>query len=150
MRSTTRLLAVSFCAAVAIGVGGPEAPLYIHAQSQPDGAAIFTSNCATCHDGAAASRAPSRDVLHQRSPEAILSALTAGGMRPQGGRLSGPERRAVAEFLSGRPLGGDITGATTGRCAATSATLPNPSASAAWTGWSPEFSNTRFQSAKNA
>ena len=35
-------------------------------------------------------------VLRQRSPEAILAALTAGGMRPQGGRLTGAERRAVA------------------------------------------------------
>ena len=67
----------------------------------PDGAAIFTRNCASCHTGAADTRAPAPDVLRQRSPEAILSALTAGGMRPQGGRLSGAERRAVAEYLSG-------------------------------------------------
>ena len=46
----------------------------------PDGAAIFARDCATCHDGAAGSRAPSPDVLKRRSPEAILSALTAGGM----------------------------------------------------------------------
>src|SRR5579872_3365533 len=60
--------------------------------SAPDGSAIFQKNCASCHDGAAGSRAPSPDVLKQRSPESILSALTAGGMRPQGGRLSGVER----------------------------------------------------------
>src|SRR3954468_22550933 len=77
----------------------------------PDGALIFARNCASCHDGAEGSRAPSPDVLKRRSPEAILSALTAGGMRPQGGRLSGVERRAVAEHLSGRALGSDITGA---------------------------------------
>ena len=41
---------------------------------------------------------PAPDVLRRRSPEAILSALTAGGMRPQGGRLTGAERRAVAEY----------------------------------------------------
>src|SRR5580765_7874556 len=85
---------------------------------QPDGAAIFARDCATCHDGAETSRAPKPDVLRQRSPEAILAALTAGGMRPQGGRLSGAERRAVAEYLSGRPIGGDITGASRGRCTA--------------------------------
>src|ERR1041385_4525047 len=78
----------------------------------PDGAAIFQRDCATCHDGAPGSRTPSPDVLRQRSPEAILSALTAGGMRPQGGRLSGAERRAVAEYLTGRAPGGDITGAS--------------------------------------
>src|ERR1700756_2423686 len=86
----------------------------------PDGGAIWARDCATCHDGAAGSRAPAPEMLKQRSPEAILSALTAGGMRPQGGRLSGAERRAVAEYLSGRALGGDITGASAGRCASSS------------------------------
>ena len=86
------------------------------AAQTPDGAAIFASACATCHNGEPNNRAPAPEVLRQRSPEAILSALTAGGMRPQGGRLTGAERRAVAEYLSGRPLGGDITGASVGRC----------------------------------
>ena len=45
-------------------------------------------------------------------------------MRPQGGRLSGAERRAVAEYLSGRSLGGDVTGATHGRCAVPRAFVP--------------------------
>ncbi len=115
----------------------------------PDGAAIFARDCASCHDGATGSRAPSPDVLKRRSPEAILSALTAGGMRPQGGRLSGSERRAVAEYLSGRALGSDITGATIGRCTA-SPPLTAPASSPAWNGWSPSVTNTRFQSAQQA
>ena len=69
------------------------AALTISAQAL-DGAAIFARDCASCHDGADRSRAPSPAVLRQRSPESILRALTAGGMRPQGGRLSGIERRA--------------------------------------------------------
>src|SRR5262245_35199102 len=76
----------------------------------PDGAAVFSRNCASCHNGVPENRAPSPEVLRQRSPEAILSALTAGGMRPQGGRLSGAERRAVAEYLTGRSLGSDLSG----------------------------------------
>ena len=127
-------------AAVALAKAAPQTP---------DGAAIFARDCATCHDGAAGSRAPSPDVLKRRSPEAILSALTAGGMRPQGGRLSGAERRAVAEHLSGRALGSDITGATIGRCTA-SPPLSDPASSPAWTGWSPSIANTRFQSAQQA
>src|SRR3954466_9539871 len=75
----------------------------------PDGSAIFARNCASCHDGAEGSRAPGPDILKRRSPEAILSALTAGGMRPQGGRLSGAERRAGAEQLRGRGLRGGHT-----------------------------------------
>ena len=65
------------------------------APQAPDGGAIFARNCASCHDGAEGSRAPSPEVLKRRSPEAILSALTAGGMRPQGGRLSGAPSRST-------------------------------------------------------
>jgi polyvinyl alcohol dehydrogenase (cytochrome) len=115
----------------------------------PDGAAIFARNCSPCHDGADGSRAPSPEILKRRSPEAILSALTAGGMRPQGGRLSGAERRAVAEHLSGRALGGDITGARVGRCSS-SPPLIDPASSPAWIGWSPSVTNTRFQTAQQA
>src|SRR5205085_12548548 len=43
----------------------------------PDGAQIFARDCAACHDRAAGSRAPSPEILKKRSPEAILSALTA-------------------------------------------------------------------------
>src|SRR5262249_39051025 len=100
----------------------------------PDGAAIFQKNCTSCHTGAADTRAPAPDVLRQRSPEAILSALTAGSMRPQGGILSGAERRAVAEYLSGKSLGGDVTGAAAAHC---STNAPAPQPGAAWSGWSP-------------
>ncbi len=119
------------------------------APQAPDGAAIFARDCASCHDGSETSRAPKPDVLRQRSPEAILSALTAGGMRPQGGRLSGAQRRAVAEYLSGRALGSDITGASVGRCA------PEPGgfiveAAPAWSGWAPSPANNRFQDSARA
>jgi polyvinyl alcohol dehydrogenase (cytochrome) len=114
----------------------------------PDGAAIFERDCRSCHDGAPESRAPRVEILRQRSPEAILSSLTAGGMRPQGGRLSGLERRAVAEYLSGRPLGGDVTGAALGRCSVSAPA--QTTASVAWRGWSPDATNSRFQSAQQA
>ena len=120
----------------------------------PDGGAIFARDCAGCHNGAAESRTPHPDLLRQRSPEAIMSALTAGGMRPQGGRLSGAERRAVAEYLSGRALGGDVTGASVGRCttgaSGSGLQASGASGSGPWTGWSPSVANTRFQSAAEA
>jgi polyvinyl alcohol dehydrogenase (cytochrome) len=112
--------------------------------AEPDGATLFEQHCATCHNGAPNNRAPAPDVLKQRSPEAILSALTAGAMRPQGGRLTGAERRAVAEYLTGRQLGGDITGATVGRCTSVPP-LAVAASAPAWRGWSPSNSNTRFQ-----
>jgi len=144
----TRVALIVGVALAVLGARAIQASVSAAPQS-PDGAAIFARDCATCHDGATGSRAPSPDILKRRSPEAILSALTAGGMRPQGGRLSGAQRRAVAEYLSGRALGGDILGAKIGRCTS-SPPLPNPASSPAWLGWSPSVTNTRFQSANDA
>src|SRR5215472_9612386 len=82
-----------------------------------DGAALFKQRCSVCHNGEENSRAPSPEVLHARSPEAILESLVNGAMRVQGASLSGAERRTIAEYLSSRKIAGDVTGAATGRCA---------------------------------
>jgi polyvinyl alcohol dehydrogenase (cytochrome) len=62
------------------GLGAFLAMILPGAAQPPDGAAVYAQACASCHNGGDA-RAPSREVLSQRSPEAILSALTAGLMR---------------------------------------------------------------------
>jgi polyvinyl alcohol dehydrogenase (cytochrome) len=108
----------------------------------PDGAALYRDACATCHDGGDA-RAPSREALHGRAPAAIVDALTSGSMRYQGLPFSGAERRAVAEFLTGRPLRGAVTGDVTGRCRAS--LLTDPFAGPSWNGWSPAVDNAHFQ-----
>lgn len=137
-----------FLLAVAIGVASIVASKPVLAQT-PDGAAVFARECSSCHTGAADTRAPAPDVLRRRSPEAILSALTAGGMRPQGGRLTGAERRAVAEYITGRVLGGDVTGATFGRCGTVPPLVVPPDAPS-WSGWSPTNTNTRYQTGEQA
>src|ERR1700679_794943 len=81
----------------------------------PDGGALFKDHCSTCHDGSAGNRAPSPDTLHQATPQAILNALL-GSMRVPGSRLNSLERRAVAEYVTGKTLGGDPIGATADRC----------------------------------
>jgi polyvinyl alcohol dehydrogenase (cytochrome) len=137
--------AISFIGGVGLFVG-----LAVSGAAQvSDGPTIFARNCATCHNDEAESRAPGLDLLRRRSPEVILAALTAGGMRPQGARLSGTERRAVAEYLGGRALGGDVTGASIGRCAA-APPLRDPTLSPSWNAWSPTITNTRFQPAAQA
>ena len=75
-----------------------------------------------------------------------------GAMRPQGSRLSGLERRAVAEFVTGRRVGGDVTGAEGGRCAAgpSAGSIRNLAKAPRWIGWSPSPTNTRFQPADQA
>jgi polyvinyl alcohol dehydrogenase (cytochrome) len=78
----------------------------------------------------------------------VVEALVSGAMRVQGARLSGPERRAVAEFLTGRPVGGDVAGTSVGRCPSTSSV--SPSQLPAWNGWGGSPQNTRFQPASQA
>src|SRR4051794_25457332 len=81
-----------------------------------DGAVIFERACRGCHSGDDP-RAPGIDALRGRSPQAIVDALTSGAMRYQGLALSGDERRAVAEYLSGRKLHGTVSGGAAGACA---------------------------------
>src|SRR5258705_9453501 len=127
-----------------------------------DGAQVFAATCSNCHNGAAdsrapaldalRSRAPALDALRSRAPEAIVEALMTGAMRAQGSRLSGAERRAVAEFVTGKGMGGDVTGAAKGRCAAAPSTgaIRDFAIVPHWTGWSPSPTNTRFQPADQA
>ena len=128
----------------------PGATRSVSAQS-PDGEQVFKQSCASCHTGAPDSRAPSLESLKARAPQAVIESLMTGAMRAQGSRISGPERRAVAEFVTGKKVGGDVTGAETGRCTATATgRASGPGGSGAWSGWSPTITNTRFQSREMA
>ena len=73
-------------------------------QSSPSGAAVYKQRCAGCHEGSIP-RMPNRAALAEMSPEHIESELASFSMRRQGAALSPAERRAVAEFLTGRPAG---------------------------------------------
>jgi len=102
----------------------------------PDGAALFQRTCATCHASPAAdSRAPSLSALQPRTPESIIDVLVTGAMRVQGSRLSGAERRAIAEYITHKTISGEVTGAATGRCTA-GVRFRVASHQPHWSGWS--------------
>src|SRR5690242_18235466 len=73
-----------------------------------NGAAVYKKYCAACHDSGV-ERAPNRDTLREMSPERILLALESGMMVIQGSFRTGGERRALAEFLSGKHFGEAIS-----------------------------------------
>ena len=76
------------------------------------GWALFQKKCTTCHGNPAVERAPSLATIRGMSAEKIYAALgPAGIMTAQGATLNDPERRAIAEFMSGRPLGSAHSGA---------------------------------------
>jgi polyvinyl alcohol dehydrogenase (cytochrome) len=127
----------------------------------PNGAALFEDRCAVCHAAATDARVPPVAALRERTPLAIVEALTTGVMREQGSDLSDAQRRAIAEFLtSGRPNPNAAPGAIStplakpsagdgmGRCSSTS--VFDPANGPQWTGWSSDLANTRFQPAAQA
>ena len=117
------------------------------------GEIVFDRVCTVCHKPEGQSgldaRAPHQETLRQYPPERILAALTSGKMQVQGAGISQKEREQVAEWLSGRGLGGmnGDAAAMKNRCAAP----PRMNAAKAlWNGWSPGQGNARFQEAKAA
>jgi polyvinyl alcohol dehydrogenase (cytochrome) len=116
---------------------------------EPDAAALFKKSCASCHDGSGATRAPAPEALKARSPEAIVDALTGGAMRYQGLSLGGAERRALAEYLTGKKIGGDLTGVGPARCRANTP-MKDPATTPLWNGWGPTIENNHFQPTQQA
>ena len=70
-------------------------------------------------------------------------------MRYQGLSLNGVERRALAEFLTERPLRGSITSEAAGRCGRVSP-FADPARAPSWNGSSPSVDNTHFQNEPQA
>src|SRR5436305_1406934 len=69
----------------------------------PDGAALFSARCATCHaENNAQARIPKPSELAARTPEAVMSALFGGVMTSQAQGLTNADGRALARFLTGK------------------------------------------------
>jgi polyvinyl alcohol dehydrogenase (cytochrome) len=117
------------------------------------GQGLFFENCSGCHKNADESpQAPSQQSLMRLRPEAVLSALTTGPMAVQAKDLTDSQKRLIAIYLGGRPLGSAEAGdakVMTNRCASNPA-LERPSSGPAWNGWGVDVTNTRFQVAANA
>jgi polyvinyl alcohol dehydrogenase (cytochrome) len=86
------------------------------------------------------------------TPERILAALTTGSMQEQGAGLSDIQKRRLAEFMSGRPIGSSQVGDARNmpnRCAS-NPLMADPAQAPSWNGWGVDMANTRFQSAQAA
>src|SRR5690242_6775539 len=122
-----------------------------HAQ---DGATLFKNYCASCHESEAGggSRAPGREVLARLTPEQILQALEKGAMKTQAAERSRAQRRALAEYLSGRPLGGEVPNLIpkSAFCANRAETFRKSLEGPAWNGWGVTITNSRFEPAEAA
>ena len=121
-RPVTFVLMFVFCVTAQVGA------------QEPTGAALFEAQCAMCHTPPGVERAPTLEVMGQRSPEAIVAALTDGVMALQALSLSNAQRQAVAEFITGRSVSADATVANAGLCQSTPA-LVDPLDGPHWSGW---------------
>ncbi len=138
----------------------PQGPL-VGPMARIVGQSLFNKNCASCHHhamtssnenaGQAGRAAPNTETLAQMTPEAIYAALTTGVMASQAQNLSNEEKRAIAEFFGGRPLGAADAGDAknmTNHCASNLGLEGDRTPG--WNGWGNDVRNTRFQSAEAA
>jgi polyvinyl alcohol dehydrogenase (cytochrome) len=116
------------------------------------GFATFQNECSACHGNPNVERAPSPAALREMSPEKIYEALSTGVMKTQAATLSDAEKKRLAEFMSGRPLGSAARGDARhmpNQCSS-NPSLADPASGPSWNGWSVDLANTRFQPAPAA
>jgi polyvinyl alcohol dehydrogenase (cytochrome) len=111
----------------------------------PDGADLYKRACAQCHD-AGVGRAPNRDQFRAMLPDRVLSAMETGSMVTMANNRSAAERRAIAEFVTGKTFATALSTTPSPRAMCTPANAPfTPGTAPTWSGWGHDTSNTRFQ-----
>ncbi|MBP7775643.1 MAG: PQQ-binding-like beta-propeller repeat protein [Acidobacteria bacterium] len=154
-RIVRSLLALFFGAGLAAAVLHAQAPAppqtappgqsLEHPQGTNAGIFAFTGRCAACHDNGTGG-APDRYTLNQHTPEAVLATMRTGAHATHAEGLTEFEKRVVAVYIGGRPLGSSDTG--------DAAKMPNhcesapaftPFTGSEWNGWGADASNSRYQ-----
>jgi len=122
-----------------------QAPDLEHPQNTNAGILAFTGRCANCHD-TGRDGATDRYSLNRFTPEQVLASITSGSMARYATDLSDYDKRVVAVYVGGRPLGSFAAGeaaAMPNRCGERAAYRPTTQAD--WNGWGVEPGNSRFQ-----
>src|SRR6267378_4406043 len=106
-----------------------------HAQ---DGAVLYRTYCAICHEGPTAdAQAPNRETMKRLSAEQVLESLERGSMRARAAERSRAQRRTLAAYVSDKPPA-SVPGSTIPKsafCSAASAASLNALAGPIWNGW---------------
>jgi len=84
------------------------------------------------------------------SPEQVLSAMESGIMLSMASGRTGVERRAIAEFVTGKSFNQPLntTPPAQSMCRPAAGDFTNPLAGPVWNGWGVNTSNTRYQDQK--
>ena len=106
------------------------------------GEAVYQQRCAGCHDSGS-QRVPPREELKKFSVARILRTMDFGVMNNIASKLSQDEREAVAAYLG---VPGDVgLPPATAYCSQHNVKLTGRGKTQ-WNGWSPNTTNTRYQS----
>ncbi len=116
---------------------------------EPTGKQVYETSCAVCHDGGVP-RAPVLSLMKRMSPESVLHSLDNGQMRFVGLVRPVAERKAVAEYVTGKRFGEEEEWALQGLCESRGEFTDHPLDGPHWNGWGVDQNNTRFQSAEMA
>ena len=131
----------------------PQATSTAASDTTVNGGALFTTYCATCHEGPGANpQAPTRDVMARLSAEQVLDALERGSMRARAAERSRAQRRALATFVSGKPFAAEasLPIAPSAFCQTTAPATAAPLDGPTWNGWGLGLVNARFQPRRHA
>ncbi|MGE0821405.1 MAG: PQQ-binding-like beta-propeller repeat protein [Candidatus Binatia bacterium] len=135
--------------ATVLGSHAPAWAVSPHA-AQVRGKKVYEQKCASCHSGNVP-RAPQLNVLKTKSAQDILDSLLTGPMTFLGMSMGDAERRAVSEFIAGKPLGKeDLMAVATNFCPQAPGEFTIKENDSRWNGWGADMANTRFQPAKHA
>lgn len=151
--SLATVMSMRFVCAQAAPASQAHGPMSMQFGAGLAGQMVYLQHCAQCHVQMGPSmrgegRAPTLSGLQQLPPERIYYELTKGRMQAMGASLPDPQRRAVAAWLGGRPLGAGDAGAArymADRCMVTTP-VPAP-ATGDWNGWGNGARNLRYQPA---
>jgi polyvinyl alcohol dehydrogenase (cytochrome) len=146
--------AATFLAAIVMGFHAP-ANAQQRGQALPgteSGWSAFQTRCAVCHLNPTVDLATPAARIREMTPEKIFETLTTGSMKEKSEGLSDVQKRRIAEFLAGRPMGSSKAGDAKdmrNKCSSNPA-MSNPEGVSGWNGWGNDNGNTRFQPAAAA
>jgi polyvinyl alcohol dehydrogenase (cytochrome) len=115
------------------------------------GWATFQGQCYRCHTTQSVGKGPTAWEIRQMTPERIYAGVNKVG-HTEGQSLSDIQKRRIAEFMSGRPMGSINAGEAKSMSHQCTANPPmtDPSQGPSWNGWGNDLGNTRFQPAAAA
>jgi len=118
--------------------------------SAETGSDIYDKQCASCHNNPAG-KTPTKKMLTDLSAGAIVTAVETGVMRVIGQwNMDGPQRVAVAEYLSGEKYTANWQGGKTNICESPIKASADTFGKAHWNGWGNSDENMRYQDASSA